>query len=64
MGADNQIGDKGATALAGALGSGKCGVTVFSLDGAWHGRPSAPVRGWIADGPAEPDRQQRPYVVH
>ena len=64
MGADNQIGDAGATALAGALGSGKCAVTSFDLNGAWHGRPSAPVRGWIADGPAEPDRQHRPYVVH
>jgi hypothetical protein len=64
VGAGNQIGDAGATALAGALGSGKCGVTSLVLNGAWHGRPSAPVRGWIADGPAEPDRQQRPYVVH
>ena len=39
MGAENQIGDAGATALAGALGSGKCGVTVFYLGGAWHGPP-------------------------
>ena len=64
MGAENQIGDAGAAALAGALGSGKCGVTELSLHSAWNGRPSAPVRGWIADGPAEPDRQQRPYAVH
>jgi hypothetical protein len=64
VGAGSQIGDAGATALAGALGSGKCGVTILWLHGAWRGRPSAPVRGWIADGPAEPDRQHRPYVVH
>jgi hypothetical protein len=64
VGADNQIGDAGATALAGALGSGKCAVTTLQLYGAWHGRPSAPVRRWIADGPAEPDRQQRPCAVH
>ena len=42
MGAGNQIGDVGATALAEALGSGKCAVTTLLLGGARLAPPLPP----------------------